>query len=212
MTQLRIRSVRTARCESILLCFIVLVMVAGGLSQTLQPNSGAMPAKQPFNGKWWSVANVDERSGFLNGAADCLTWKAHEKGFNETPEQLTDRITTFYKSHPGATSLTVIDVWRKLVKPPPSKDTDVNGETWKNPHWYLNGEWWEQGNEPEQRGFLEGYLLCMRTCVPQPTETYSKSVSYYRDKVWDYLQAHPRTASNKAIADILSTLRDRPNP
>jgi hypothetical protein len=119
-----------------------------------------------------------------------------------------DKITEFYKSHPQSAGLAVIDVWRRIARDvPPAKETD--GEVYTNPHGFLDGTWWAQGGEAEDRGFLEGYLLCLRECVPQPTETYSRSVSYYWDKIWDYIDTHQKTAYDEAIADILFRFRDR---
>jgi hypothetical protein len=207
--QLRIRSIRSAFYPAQLVCQLVLAIFATGWSQT-QPTGGITASN--FDGKWWSKVGEQERFGFLNGAADCLTWKAHEKGFSATPEQIKDGITRFYKSHPESADLTVIDIWRRVTEQPPqNKNTPKNGETWKNPHWYLDGYWWRQGSETEQRGFLEGYLWCMHTCAPQTTETYSSSVNYYWDKISDYLQTHPKTAYRQAIADTLAQFCDKPS-
>jgi hypothetical protein len=173
-----------------------------------------LPSAQPnlsqkakdYDGNWWLASNTDERSGFLNGAADCLTWAAHLSGFNGTPEQLETKISNFYKAHPSDKGLLVLDVWQrvtpKLRKPAPG------GETWDNPHWYLDGSWWQSLSERAQSGYLEGYLSCMRTRVPRGAEAYSKPADYYVEKIDSYLNTHPK-AQREAVANILSGFRDR---
>jgi hypothetical protein len=49
---------------------------------------------ETFDGYWWSAADPDERSGFLEGTADCLTWIVHAQDFSGTPYRLTSRAIT----------------------------------------------------------------------------------------------------------------------
>ena len=193
-----------------LYCLIVLTLATCAWTQSSQSVVVTAPSKQTFNGKWWVNTEVGERSGFLNGAADCLTWTAHKNGFNATPEQIMDKIDKFYKSHPGSANLKVIDVWQKVVDhPKASKDVDnSNPEVWKNAHWYLNGDWWGQVYEPEQLGFVEGYLWCLRTQVTAPTESYSRSASSYRRKIDAFVRANPKLG-NEAVAVTLHRFRDQ---
>ena len=192
-----------------LLCLIVLALTIGAWSKSSQPASTAMPANQKFVGTWWLKADVEERSGFLNGTADCLTWTAHKVGFNATPEQLSDRITKFYVAHPESVSLSVIEVWQKVAdKPKASNGADGQGERWKNAHWYLNGDWWTQVSEAQQLGFVEGYLWCLKTQVSTPTESYSGSASSYRRKIDAFVKANPKQGK-EAVAVTLHRYRDR---
>jgi hypothetical protein len=152
---------------------------------------------------------VEERSGFLNGTSDCLTWTAHKVGFNATPEQLSDRITKFYVAHPESVGLSVIDVWQKVTdKPKASNGADVKGERWKNAHWYLNGDWWSQVSEAQQLGFVEGYLSCLKTQVATPTESYSASAGSYRRKIDSFVRANPKQGK-EAVAITLRRYRDQ---
>jgi hypothetical protein len=128
-----------------ILCAIALTFTTIAGSQTLK---SASASQQSFAGQWWAKANVEERSGFLNGAADCLTWTAQRTGFNATPEQLMDKITEFYKLHPESFDQSVIDVWQGISdQPKPRQAAGDHGERWSNPHWYLNGDWWSQVSE-----------------------------------------------------------------
>lgn len=192
-----------------LLCLIVLALTTGAWSQSSQSPSTVVPVNQKFTGIWWLKADVEERSGFLNGTADCLTWTAHKEGFNATPEQLLDRITKFYVAHPESVSLGIIDVWQKVAdKPKANNGADGQGERWKNAHWYLNGDWWSQVSEAQQLGFVEGYLWCLKTQVSAPTESYSASASSYRRKIDAFVKANPKLGK-EAVAITLRRYRDQ---
>ncbi len=160
-----------------------------------------------FDGSWWLTTPSNER----DGASDCLTWVAHLQGFSSTPEQLREKITQYYLAHPSNKHSTVMDVWQKLTSAIPRKPKKATkgGDAWKNPHWYLNGGWWRQVPDEERKGFLEGYLLCMLERVNPPTEEYSRSISFYAEKIDAHIQAHPK-ANDDPVAIILSRFRDRP--
>jgi hypothetical protein len=44
-----------------------------------------------------------------------MTWDAHKNGYNATPEQLGDKITKFYQTHPGENGLGILEVWRRVT-------------------------------------------------------------------------------------------------
>src|ERR1022692_4524784 len=149
-------------------CLLSLVLT-GAVSGWSQPPQ----AGQHFDGKWWSKTSSDEHAGFINGASDCLTWTAHEKGFNATPEEAVDKITKFYKEQHESADLSVVEVWKRISDRTPRGDASAQpGETWKNAHWYLDGFWWQDETPAQKQGFVEGHLWCMRTQVPGPSETY----------------------------------------
>ena len=162
-----------------------------------------------YDGRWWLSLDSDEQSGFLNGSADCLTWVAHAKWLSHSVEQLEKKVTEYYETHPESGAMPVIEVWRRLLREiPPSKPLK-GGEVWTNPHGYYDGLYWRQDSESGNRGFLEGYLLCMRTQVKSPSETYSRPVDYYGAKINAYLKANPKV-DDEPIAVILSRFRDCP--
>jgi hypothetical protein len=193
------------------LLVLLVVMATCGLSETTPVPKGADVAGQRFDGKWWSTANADERSGFINGVADCLTWSAHEEGFNATPGQVADKIDLFYKEHPDSTNLTVVEVWRRIDQGSSQIiGTTRRGETWKNPHWYLDGFWWAALTESERLGFVEGYLWAMHTYVPSSPDKYSKPVSFYVGRIDEFVRANDSSKANReAVALILRRYRDR---
>lgn len=164
--------------------------------------------KSVYDGNWWLTREADEQTAFLEGAGDCLVWTAHVNWLTHYLDNLEQRMTRYYKEHPKDRGLPVTDVWRKLLseskptKPPPG------GEEWTNPHGFLDGTWWVQSSQPERLALLEGYLWCMRTCVNQPSETYSRSADYYAEKIGKYILAHPKTAYDEAVATVLARYRD----
>jgi len=196
--------------QRICVLLMIVMFALNTWGQSSQPAANASRTNLIIDGKGWLKADAEERFGFINGAVDCLTWTAHQKGFNGTPEQLADKISNYYKAHPEATDLTVIDVWARVA---PQSDTnrtpEGRGETWKNAHWYLNGDWWGQINRSEARGYLEGYLWCIDNRVIPKTESFSQSVSFYQKKIDSYIDAHPNSG-REAVAIILSKFCDKP--
>jgi hypothetical protein len=110
---------------------IVLSLATCAWSQSSQPVVVAASSEQAIDGVWWAKTEVGVRSGFINGVSDCLTWTAHKKGFNATPEQIMDKIDRYYKTHPESARLNVIDVWQKVIDyPKAGKARPDPGETW----------------------------------------------------------------------------------
>lgn len=192
------------------LFLITLFAVSCGWSQQPNPNAQVAQADQRFDGKWWSKSSSEEQSGFINGAADCMTWSARKKGFNATPEQLVKKITAFYKKRPQSANLPVIEVWQKVVASDVSRKSSIaQGQTWTNAHWYLDGFWWRGAAEDERLGFLEGYLWCMRTYVPKSSQKYSKPVQFYLEKVDAFVRANGSSKANREpVALILRRYQD----
>jgi hypothetical protein len=190
------------------LVYVFLLMgTAGCWSQQPQPSH---VKGQPFDGKWWSATTTDEHSGFINGAADCLTWTAHEKGFNATPEQLIDKIDKFYKDHAESVDLGVVEVWKKLWTKMLPRAAARPGETWKNAHWYLDGYWWLDETPDQKQGFVKGYLWCMKTHAPSSAETYSKPAGFYVEKIDAFTKANAATkADREKVASILKRYSDK---
>ncbi len=163
-----------------------------------------------YDGNWWLAADRDTQSGFLEGAADCLTWVVHRKGFNGTSDELRGPITMYYKKNPSHRSMLVTEVWQELQRKQTraANTQKEGGEVWTNPHWYLNGQWWNASPKDERKAFVEGYLWCVRSY--SNSDEYPQSDDYYFDKVDKYTEAHPDT-DNEPIAETLSRFRKRPS-
>jgi hypothetical protein len=188
--------------------FVVTVVTLPGLCQ----NGSSIPRPTDdhrYTGKWWATASPNEQSGFINGVSDCLTWTAHKHGFNGTPEQLMPKITTYYEQHPSSRNLSVLEVWQKISRPyVSSASQDSAAEVWKNPHWYLNARWWGSNDNSTNRGFVEGYLWCMRTQIDKPPQSYSYSAPYYVNQINAFIEHNPKSGP-KSIADILALFADK---
>ena len=186
-------------------CFVLLCVAA-----VITMAQSASSSKTVYDGKWWLSANHDRQAGFLEGVADCLTWVAHEEGFNGTADQLQGRITAYYKKHPEQQSMLVTEVWSevwaKLGKNVKPSKQPSGGETWSNAHWYLDGNWWGQGSTDEEKGFIEGFLWSMRSRVKDGAGNYPLPNSHYFSKVDQCIRNHP-DSGNKPVAVILTRFR-----
>ncbi|MCE5310110.1 MAG: hypothetical protein LLG20_20945 [Acidobacteriales bacterium] len=192
----------------LLLSLSILVSTSGLFAQNVKVQSVQSPGKMAkiYDGDWWLASALERRSGFLEGVADCQTWVVRAEGFSGTSDQLVEKITRYYKTHPNDRRVLVIDIWRRVGAATSTKPLP-NGEVWKEPHWYLNGLWWRQVSESERLGFLEGYLWCLRTQVNRPENAYSRSLSFYVDEIDEYVRAYPK-ADDESVATILERFRD----
>ena len=170
--------------------------------------SGWGQEPKSYDGKWWASAQEAEKSGFLNGSCDCLTWVAKQRWIAGSIEYAVLKINEYYKTHPAARALPVVDVWRKVLSKTPPDPPREGGEVYTNAHGYYDGQYWREGSHAENIGFLEGYLWCLRTRLQPPTETYSRLVSYYAKRIDEYLKKHPK-ADDLSIASILAHFKDK---
>ncbi len=183
-------------------------LAMGSCSPSVNADEHQSP-ESVYDGRWWVSVGPQQRAGFVNGAGDCLVWVAHAKWLSHSVEPLEQEITEYYQSHPASRTMPVVEVWQRLVSETRPAEPPKDGERWTNPHGYYDGLYWRQGSEEERKGFLEGYLWCMRRCVKSPPATYSRSTSNYMNRIDAYLKAHPK-GDDEAIAAILARFRDNP--
>jgi hypothetical protein len=191
----------------------------------------AAAGKKPtpiLDGVWWDETGERERTGFLDGASDCLTWTARLKGYNAPSARLAPELDRFYQTHPKQKKLPLLAAWRRVVPEMAAKQEAETprgpGEEWSNAHWYLNGGWWAGRSTQGQLGFVEGHLWCARTYVKAPTPppqpgqnqpslgtppVYSHPAAYYVQKIDEYYAKH---GYNEAIADVLARYQDKGKP
>jgi hypothetical protein len=179
---------------------------AEAFSQSAGPLNRAKQTEKAHDGTWWLAAAPEERSGFLEGAADCLTWVLRVRGFSATSNQMVGKITRYYETHPDERRASPMDVWQR-VGANSSAVPPRNGEVWKKPHWYLNGLWWRQSAAPERLGFLQGFLCCLRTRLGPPNDVYSRPIHWYAVRINEYIESHPE-ADDQAVATILALFTD----
>ena len=174
------------------------------------PRETVAEKQAAYDGHWWLAASGDERSGFLDGSADCLEWVIHAKWFSRDLPDLEARIDRYYKVNETNRSMLVTAVWQRVLAQAPPTPPKRGGEVWNNPHGYYNGSWYRQGSHSQRLGYLQGYIGCLRTYVKQPKETYSRPPDYYDNHIWDYIEA--RKAYNEPVANILARYSDQLQP
>jgi hypothetical protein len=160
-----------------------------------------------FDGAWWMNADYSERAGFIDGFSDCAVWSAHIYAFNTTPEQVVDRITDQYQSHKEDLKQSVIETWQVQAKTITAPKEPSAGETWKNPHWYLNADWWLGENHDLHAGYIEGFAFCAETLLPSGRGRYSRPTDYYTKMIHSYLTVH-KSANKVSVASILQRFQD----
>lgn len=101
-----------------------------------------------------------------------------------------------------------MEVWGKVGHSLPVRERLEGGEIYDHPHGILDGNWYRQGSYPERIGYLQGYLACLKTYVNDPPQSYSHTIGYYDDHVWDYINAH-NGSYDEAVAEMVSRFRDR---
>lgn len=203
-----LQGIRNRFLTSTVVLISILGFGFGGKAQTATSSAGYREKVQ-YNGRWWLAANPGERGGLLSGISDCMTWEARKRGYEATAEQLADPITKFYETQPRSRELSVLMVWQRVnpvAKRKPSSE-DKWADTWTNAHWYMNNDWWFQLAETEQRGYVEGYLWCVRTQVDGPHERYSRLSDFYWSKIDAFVKSHPKLG-DQALAKTLSRFKD----
>ena len=160
-----------------------------------------------FDGNWWMTANYSERYGFIDGFSDCAVWSAHNYAFNTTPEQIIDKITDHYQNNKEDLKQSVIGVWQTQIKTIATAKEPSAGETWNNPHWYLNGGWWRGENQDLHAGYVEGFALCAKTQPLAMKERYSRPADYYTQRIDSYIAAH-KNADKSSVASVLQRFQD----
>jgi hypothetical protein len=74
----------------------------------------------------------------------------------------------------------------------------------------MDGFWWTDETPDQKLGFIEGYLWCMRTHVPAPAERYSRSASFYVEKIDGFTRANGYSKANREkVALILKRYQDK---
>jgi hypothetical protein len=126
----------------------------------LAPSRAASKTKQ-FDGHWWLLLTSEERSGYLNGDADCNRFELKAKPkYSWSFVEKQESITNFYDANSNKRHLPVFEVARITDQEPPLTPPPTGGEAWTEPHGYWDGQWWREVSPADRLGFAEGYLAC----------------------------------------------------
>ncbi len=169
--------------------------------------TGPLQGGEPKNadGDWWIRASSAQRTGWLNGFADCWAYdKDRADDVKGAPFSiLTEKINNFYRSNPT-------QLRRSLPKTFVEQAKRINvpeapgGEHYTQPHGYYTGDYFRQLLEPVAReAFIGGYLACYAT-MEHPKASFTKPTSWYTNEVstWLGLQESDESVIDDKRADV----------
>jgi hypothetical protein len=194
-----------------LLSALLLLPGAGWLqAQAPAPSvTGSQPAtvrnRTVYDGNWWLKADPLKREGFLDGVADYLVAVNRVRWLRGSTVYALEKIQAYYSRDPRDRSILVPDAWRRVLTESPPPPPLPGGEVYEGPHGYYDGTWYLMGDPDERRGYLEAYLWCLRTYGKQPAAAYPRSLDYYDERIWNYIQM--QKAYYEPVADILARFR-----
>lgn len=205
-----IHRMRTLRC----LLAIGATLLCG--QSELRAQNGAGGSGPKYDGSWWGSVHADEKQGFVVGHEDCFVWEGrHTRAKGYADKELVKAIDFFFRdpSHriysvPRAMDLIAGSApWNRAEPKPQSKS---GGETWTEPHWYLDGTWWRGGNDKEHLGYVEGYLACvaglakLRLAKELPPPQYVKAIDLFYGR-------KPKNESEKAGVVLMKVVAPERN-
>jgi len=140
----------------------------------------------------------------LDGLADYLIFVAKVTWLRDATSE-TEGITQYYGRDRRNLALLVPDVWRRVLTESPPPPPLPGGEVYEGPHGYYLGHWYKGGSYEERLGYIEAYLWCLGTYGRQPASAYPRTLDYYDEQIWNYIDA--RKAYDEPVADILARFR-----
>ncbi len=194
-----------------------------GILQSLVVTMGLLlcspgyPASQTtkYDGHWWLLLTSEEKSGYLNGDADCHTFELKAKPrYSKSAADEQESVTNFYRDEPDKRSLPVFEAIRIVEDEPPLRETGKGGEVWTEPHGYWDGQWWREGSPADRLGFVEGYLAC-HSRSQRPHGALSRTPPEYARLINQWYKLNEETGDvepdrvDTKIADVLFKFRDR---
>jgi hypothetical protein len=175
------------------------------------------PASQirKYDGHWWLLLTSEEKSGYLNGDADCRAFELKKKArYSKSFAEEQEDVTNIYRDQSEKRSLPAFEVIRIVEDQPSLESTGKGGEVWSEPHGYWDGQWWREGTPAERLGFVEGYLACYSRSQ-KPHGTLSRTPSEYVNLINQWYKLQEETGDvdpgrvNAKIADVLFKFCDQ---
>jgi hypothetical protein len=131
-------------------------------------------ARKPLDGNWWKGVSSEERMGSLFGIVDCLTYEASPPVLIAGKFAVeAQKISHKYEIGVIPSSTLAIDA---LLK-----GHEVINKLPEGAERYGNG-FWRQNSDDARRGFIEGYISCMKyvgrsTCYSPTTDVYVEKLN-----------------------------------
>lgn len=169
------------------------------------------------SGRWRAVDDTAEAQQLANkgvvvvgvqrGALDEHGQRKHGHMVTVRPEQMPGfaEMTPFYRRDSRNLAVLVPDAWRRVLAESPPPPPLSGGEVWDGPHGYYAGDWYQMGAYEERIAYLAAYLWCLRTYGKQSATAYPRSLDYYDQRIWNYVET--RKAYYEPAAEILARFR-----
>jgi hypothetical protein len=178
------------------------------------PQTQTPDNESDYNGHWWLRLTEQEKSSYLDGDSDCYVFELDRKiRYSRSPAEDSEYVTTYYFSNPDKRSVPVFEVIRLADDHPSLREIPKGGEVWNEPHWFYDGDWWNQSVPAERLSFIEGFLACYSRS-PHPHAKFSKAPSQYVQLInrWygttsDIEEPNAKHINDK-IADVLFRFQD----
>ena len=158
---------------------------------------------------------MEEKSGYLNGDADCNRYElAGKPRYSKSAAEQAEYITNFYRNTPGKRSVAVFDIVRMADEQPPLSKEPGGGDTWTERHGYWDGQWWREGSPADRLGFVEGYVACYAR-AKNATADFRRQPGDYAKLISQWYRLNEETADidpareTDKIADVLFRFADR---
>jgi hypothetical protein len=145
--------------------FIALTVAALGCHESAHVRSHP-EIQGGATGAWWLSQPTSVRYGFVVGVVDCFFGDVGGTSIlgDSSYESSVARTTAYFDGAPGRTKEGALGVLLGGSK------ADTSGGPRRGWHENWNGNYWINMDPSEQLGFVEGYVTCYRTFVPNGME------------------------------------------
>lgn len=183
-----------------------LLLIAAVLAGTAQEGMSR-------DGRWWLSISMLERQDYRWGYLDCYVDSLKLK----SPPYIEDReaselITARYRS--GKVKITEIvprvmeSTWARRVGRSETPRRAEGGESWTEPHGFLDGLYWKGGSDRERLAFVEGEVDCFNLEPSSPVRFPLPATDYVRwlNEAYGIAPASgvpPPSHEEQKIADVL---------
>lgn len=161
-----------------------------------------------FDGAWWLSVSKSQRISFLDGYFDCLVNDVVDnipKPDCPTPT-IEGGITAYYKTHQSELGVEVIAIYFSLCGPGSDQKSAPNGEVYSGKHGFFSGDYWQQLENDERLGFIQGYTECQKK-YNKPIASFTQSQIWYSTQISQWYGVDPNDSDH--VDNQLFTIEKR---